>query len=54
MLRCMRVDLGRSRSFWCASKVAALELSYSFGVCNKKQLYALVDAEAEILIYSLF
>jgi hypothetical protein len=41
--------------FWCASKAAALALGCSVGVCNKKQLYALVDAEARIfLIYSLF
>jgi hypothetical protein len=30
-------------------------VGYSFGVYNKEQLYALVDAEVEIfIIYSLF
>jgi hypothetical protein len=55
MLRCVRVDLGRSRLFRCAFEAAALVSGYSISVCNKKQLYALVDAETGILlIYSLF
>jgi hypothetical protein len=44
------VDLDRSRPVQCASETTALVLGYSVGVCSKKQLYALVDAEARILL----
>jgi hypothetical protein len=41
---------------FCFDEIAGLvSLVCRVGVCNKEQLYALVDTEAEIfLIYSLF